>query len=446
MNALNVLSEKKHDNIHKSLMYMQILFIIVLVFMALISSVSGTNAISYGLLPLFCLFYGKKEYLLCFLLFSVLVFCCIPPAIPLSPFILILYICSVFTSERLQRINNIRIYPGRFALLMICIVCFYFSCYGSIAHSFDKFPVFVLFALLIYYAGIDHGLNLHLLTKLLRIAAIVGTVYVFLKLIFLPEISDEGRRTLSVTQNANSLGRALAVLMLIFFRDLFVLRRKSNLIYIVLCFISIFLTGSRTSLLAAVVSIFSVLYVYSTQKAQMLKYAFVSCFTVIILFVVLNALEIGGISRYLDIFSLEKMLANTRIYTWGILFTEVIPDNWLWGIGLGNINSEIILGYVPDGDNMYVDVLTQLGIIGLIVLLCLLFSRFSQLFRLNKTYAQYRLYLFFPLGLLFQEFFFSFTESVFDEVTFWFTISLSFIYANAIKQYERKRLSLNHCA
>ena len=426
-------------------MYMQILFILVLVFMALISSVSGTNAISYGLLPLLCLFYGKKEYLLCFLLFSVLVFCCIPPGIPLSPFVLVLYIFSVFTSERLLRIDNMRIYPGRFVLLLICIVCFYLSCHSSVAHSFDKFPVFVLFVLLIYYAGMDHGLNLTLLTKLLRVTAIIGTVYVFLKLMLLPEISDEGRRALSVTQNANSLGRVLAVLMLIFFRDLFVLRRKSNFVYIALCFVSIFLTGSRTSLLAAVVSIFSVLYVYSNQKTQMLKYASVSCLTVITLFVILNTLDVGGVSRYLDIFSLEKILANTRIYTWGVLFTEVIPDNWLWGIGLGNINSEMILEYVPDGDNMYVDVLTQLGIIGLIILLCLLFSRFSQLFRLNKTYAQYRLYLFFPLGLLFQEFFFSFTESVFDEVTFWFTISLSFIYANAIKQYERKRPSLNHC-
>ena len=423
-----------------------VLFVLVLVFMALISPVSGENVISYGLLPLLCVFYGKKEYLISFFVFSVLVFCCIPPAIPLSPFILVLYIVSVITTERLLRLRSIRFRPWDFVLLVSCIFFLYLSCRYSFSHSYGKLPIFALVVMMIYYANIDRGINLLLLNRLLRIVAIVGIIYVFLKLTLFPVVTEEGRRGLSIVQNVNSLGRGLAILVLIFLNDLFLTRKKIDYVYIVLCLISIFLTGSRTSLLATLASILCILYIYSTRKLLIVKYTVCVTFIIAVVFIILNSLNFAGVARYLDIFSLEKILANTRFYTWAILFTEVIPENWLWGIGLGNINSEMILEYVPDGDNMYVDVLTQLGVVGLIMLLSLIISRFVRLNRFRLMHEHLGVYLFIPLGLLFQEFFFSFTESVFDEMTFWFTISLTFIYINALERYGKRSVGIYRCS
>lgn len=104
-----------------------------------------------------------------------------------------------------------------------------------------------------------------------------------------------------------------------------------------------------------------------------------------------------------------------RFDTWEKLFQYTIPDNLLLGIGFGRENYTR-LGYLVDGDNLYVDILTQLGLVGLIIFFYLLFTIFFNLRKIKTPYSKVAqsLILFILLGGI--------GETMFDSFLCWYVI------------------------
>lgn len=401
--------------------------------MALTSTISGSSVYSYLVLPFLLLFINKRELLIGMLVASIILFYRIPPNIPISIIIILFYVISVFISGNLQE-QKIHILN---CIILTCVIIYiYISCNNSLTRSFSSFPFYVAVILFIFYAYKDKYLDLKFLNKILFISSIISVLFVFFILLLFPVFTDEGRRALTIDQNVNVLAHGISIALMIIFNKY--LNTHKYMFFIVIAFIDIFFTGSRTAIIASLCSIFLIIYLRSNKKVILLKYIFGLGFVLFSLFYILANYSENSVLRYLDIFNVQVLNENTRLYTSEILFNEVIPYNWLWGIGLGNVNSREVLGYVPDADNMFVDILTQLGIVGATLVYSLFFMCIYKMYRLiknhnNPTFKKVVL----PFGLLIQEFVFSFGESVFDDIPFWLSIALCFIFLNSLRNERR---------
>lgn len=414
---------------------MTLLYIFTILIMAITAPFCEATSISYLALFTPIIFLGKREYILSLILFASVMFYRVPPGIPIMPLLIIMYIGSIII-ERIIRVRwNINIK----ALILFLAACGYLvlSCYTSLSGSYDSLFKMITFIALVYFAVYDKSCDTTLLQKLLLIASVVGIVGIAAKLILSPDMSMEGRASISAFHNPNVVARGVAAMILIIFVGRkFWGRYIPNIILdgtMIIGFIAIFLTGSRMGILSTIITIFVLSYVSSKdKKTRSFKFAFIGVIIIGLFSVFLSVSDID-LGRYEQGFASETIEGDARVASSHVLWENAITKNPLMGIGLGSENSEWFLEYVPDADNFFVDALTQVGIIGFAAMFILFIISFRSLNKYIAKDSRNISLVALPFAFLISQISYCFSETVFDELILWYTFALTQIYINTTK-------------
>ena len=227
----------------------------------------------------------------------------------------------------------------------------------------------------------------------LLITAIVSSIYITIKLIFDPMLfipedynkfsNVDLQITISKYINPNTVAQALFLLYIIIYMYLINNRKWYLLLVALLPILSIVLIGSRTvfvTLLA--VSLMMYLYISRTRMTRKIFFVIIAVF--------LGSLVYNWVLSINDRLILTSIMddrGSGRFDTWQYLFKNVIPTNLMFGIGYGMTNM-YDLGFDVDADNMYVDALTQMGVIGLSFIALILVSIWKRIRRNMEICSQ----------------------------------------------------------
>ena len=249
---------------------------------------------------------------------------------------------------------------------------------------------------------------------------------------------EYGRRIVSFFKDEPVVGGYLNAFYLIILGFLFSFRNKKNslkiLLFSLIFFIAIFLTGERSNSIKAFVGIIIFYFLFDEfKKSQKIKFFLSIFFTLIILIFNSNFLKLRFIDQPKALVSNENIYF--QLYNSGF---EVFKKYSLFGTGIKNyrvetcknnsINETYICSTHPH--QVYFEILSEHGMIGFIILLFLLysliFSKIKETIK-SKNYLQigsliYLILWFLPLipsGALFTDF----------NLTL-FTINLSLFYAS----------------
>lgn len=256
------------------------------------------------------------------------------------------------------------------------------------------------------------------------IAGTIVSLCCVLKLIFFPErYTITGaytiRETLSLSKdlNPNQIASVFSVLFVFFFISL--LRGKRiSVLPLVMSFAILVLLKSRTSFFSAlIVSGLYFLIRYRTSVRNKL----LLCALLLALFGGTMALSGRGgpveSDKKLSVTSIIEDGGSGRFLTWAEAFTLIIPSNPITGIGFGS-ESFKNMGYDFDADNMYVDLLSETGIVGFVLFFAFFIMLAVRVARKRTAAGTMVLYL------LLLQLFLGIGETVFDSQLFWCVVLL----------------------
>lgn len=229
----------------------------------------------------------------------------------------------------------------------------------------------------------------------IRLFNLLGNTVFYLQLIFVigmwidPDTffrlthGGEEARLGGVIMNPNELGMLAGVGVACLIFDLYRFKNKTwTIIKLLIIFYALYLTGSRSSLIGALLIIF--FHINQTKK-QGLKLAIMGCVLLVIPVAVNQIILKGG-----DKERLEEILTLTgRLPFWQALITEGLPREPLLGFGFMRIDYKEYFQstHTYPGKmthNTFMQALMNLGFIGLTIVLFQVFFTISAFFKEDK--------------------------------------------------------------
>lgn len=229
----------------------------------------------------------------------------------------------------------------------------------------------------------------------IRLFNLLGNTVFYLQLIFVigmwidPDTffrlthGGEEARLGGVIMNPNELGMLAGVGVACLIFDLYRFKNKTwTIIKLLIIFYALYLTGSRSSLIGALLIIF--FHINQTKK-QGLKLAIMGCVLLVIPVAVNQIILKGG-----DKERLEEILTLTgRLPFWQALITEGLPREPLLGFGFMRIDYKEYFQstHTYPGKmthNTFMQALMNLGFIGLTIVLFQVFFTVSAFFKEDK--------------------------------------------------------------
>jgi exopolysaccharide production protein ExoQ len=242
----------------------------------------------------------------------------------------------------------------------------------------------------------------------IRLFNLLGNTVFYLQLIFVigmwidPETffrlthGGEEARLGGVIMNPNELGMLAGVGVACLIFDLYRFKNKTwTIIKLLIIFYALYLTGSRSSLIGALLIIF---FHINQTKRQGIKLAIIGCALLVVPIAVNQIILKGG-----DKERLEEILTLTgRLPFWEALITEGLPREPLLGFGFMRIDYKEYFQstHTYPGKmthNTFMQALMNLGLIGLTIVLFQVFFTVSAFFKEDKENKLMLIGIFIPI-------------------------------------------------
>ena len=275
-------------------------------------------------------------------------------------------------------------------------------------------------------------LNITSLISGLLTISVVSSVYILYKILFNPVLFLPGEGALNYSYsselvqltiareiNPNTLAQFLLIIYLILFTFYLEIKKRILLLFCFISLISVLIIGSRTIFLSLLM--ISFILFMNTSSISKIKKIFIITFFLIMGQVLLNF--VIDTNNRLAFDTIIENKGSGRFDTWNSLFSNVIPNNFIMGIGYGRQNLTH-LGYDVDADNLYVDILTQLGIVGFILFFVIYLRLLKYVYNLKDFPAKV------AFSLLLFILFAGLGETVFDTFIYWIIIFYTLLILN----------------
>lgn len=219
--------------------------------------------------------------------------------------------------------------------------------------------------------------------------ALVASIYFGIRILISPVpfvIESEVLDSISSVQptimrrvNPNSAAQIITILSIILFiTDIRVKQYKTPIIFALLLNLNTLITlASRTSFYALGAS-FALYLIFASNMSKARKFHLL-LLTAGVMYLLNQFIE--SIESRLIVTSVLEDEGSGRFITWTLLWEDVVPKYWLLGFGYGIANYRI-LNFPFDADNMYMDLLCQLGVIGSALFY---FLHFDMMKRVNSA-------------------------------------------------------------
>lgn len=368
-------------------------------------------------------------------------------SIAVGPLAAIFYYMALYLVSMLMK-SSIRFYvPKQKHVVMTVVFALWILLCGIMSTSgeiYDTVKLLVLVALLLmctYTGKPDYKEHMRAFLAAAPVFAAAGVA----KIIFAPETFviegsyiDIYLKSISGVINPNQISAVAAVFAFIGF--IYMLNRKSlyGAAAFLLPMVFIFLLKSRTSFYASL-AICLAYFVISYNTRRIWKYLALAAIIAGIGLQFLRDPEPymgSGEEKELTVTSMIEDSGSGRFFNWAEAFNTIIPEHPVFGIGMGRENYEA-LGFDFDSDNLYVDLLAELGIPGLIlfiIFISILFATVASGEMKDRTMI-YILAMMLVIGL---------GETVFDSYLFWVVVAMAMVYirsmgqAVSVKKEEKK--------
>lgn len=327
---------------------------------------------------------------------------------------LFLFICLLKYGINTSKKNNTVL------LIVIYALWLLFSAYNSITGE-TAIVYRILVAVIPIAICSRYPLDQSKLGYSMLVMAIASSVFVIIKLLYNPILFLPGEGALDTYStnsaiqltiareiNPNTLAQFLLIAYLIIYTYALEMKVKKIYLLCILPIIPIVIIGSRTIFLSLII-ISAILFMLSSSISTRKK-----------IFISVISFVLGGTLMEYVVSTNNRLGFNTiienkgsgRFTTWESLFNNVIPEHFIAGIGYGRSNFTA-LGYSVDADNLYVDILTQLGIVGFCLFFFIFICQFKSLRKIKSINS--KLAQSFILFVLFA----GLGESIFDTFICW---------------------------
>ena len=307
-------------------------------------------------------------------------------------FLSIIMILSLLV-EMKEKGNYSKFNNKTFLLLLFLVYCF-ISSLLSVTGSFDAFFLILqgILILLLFSIRINDDVDvLKFLLFYTAIIVLVGVLVVILT-IGLAEftIARMGQMD-EIETNSNRIAMMMAQICSIFMACFSYEGFKgviSLLLYIVSLFV-VFLTGSRTGLLACIIP-FLILY-FMIHRVKIIYFVLSTIVLVAVFYFVFYLIDEQNYT-VMDRMSIDEIIysgGSDRLPAIKLMWQQIFPQYPMFGVGLGGANfNAVALRYGMDHPchNIFFDSLCQLGIVGFVIFFFIPFDIFNTTYRSIKRY------------------------------------------------------------
>lgn len=332
-------------------------------------------------------------------------------------------------------------------LIAILIIFNFISSATSITASFSSFFVMLQNLLVLYLFSKFYTKKVDVIFNILFISFLITFGLILLELYFqgFNFYAIQGRLSINEDVNENRFGMMLVQIGVISLLPLFLdkyskIKKLLSLLTFPIILILIILTGSRTSFLAVLLTVFIVyFFIYKNFNFGKLFIFFLFSF---FFFYVWDFLveNIPFMYRFSINTATETGGFENRFYSISLLFKNVIPEHLLFGIGLGGENTLVALhkyGYnLKPAHNIIIDTITQIGLVGFLLYFILFFKIIKKLVKCIKI--NYIMYM--PVLIIIAAFLNGIGETLFFEKFLWNGLALGVFFYNNIKQQNSQEM------
>ena len=401
----------------------------------------GSRIMMAGITALFALLIFKPEYLLGPIMFFTIFddFLLVASNASASRFLAIFFILGAAWSI-LQRGSIKKVTLYFLLLIAFAVLLSFYSTYGS-----TSLPISYILNVLLAITMLNLTATFpERIPELLYTYAVLTLVYIYFLLSKngFDSLVEGSRMTIGEDVNSNALAMGLAMTMGVLVNHLIFFKKHTvvNVLLIAANLVALFLTGSRTALIASVVTAF-LLYFINAQDSRSKRKAFL----LLILSVVLLFAVYWGLEKFFPVlmerFTVENVEASGgtgRLDVWKAYFTELFPKYWF--IGMGFAPSNLYYGIsslsteAHGAHNIIVEILSRSGIVGMILYAgCVVgfFNTTSRKLQTNKA-------LLLPLAMVITTLINGIGENVLTGRFLWFSLGLGYMLLNTKVQNDKK--------
>lgn len=349
----------------------------------------------------------------------------------------ILLIVSLLLNSTMVNAVGRTKYTG--VLCIVLIIYNFFSSSLSLSGNFFTFYVMLQNLLVLFLIQRQNNVNIEKLSQMLFWSSAIVMAGIAIQAMYSGVTFDTTERYSTEYTNGNNFAMMCAQLGAVFIA-FFILQKNISfklisLMFLVISIVIIFLSGSRSSLIGLLTTII-VLPLISSEGLS-LKKIFLVAIIVAPIYVLYNyAMES-------DLYLLRRFTYESVTISGGSgrseliaqILTEVLPNYFLFGVGIGGANI-MAAGIAKPCHNIIIDPLSQLGIVGFVLYWSMIIPILITSFRRIKMDKIILL----PLALFVVALINGIGETVFYEKFFWNSISLCLVFSQAIvnrKNYEQ---------
>lgn len=244
------------------------------------------------------------------------------------------------------------------------------------------------------------------------------------------------RLTIASDVNANQLAMGMTQMTAVVIAHLITNKKKIIDYFLIFILIAgLFLTGSRTGLIAALLCIITV-YIVIIWRTSSSKKKVKSITTIVSLGAIICFLYFFLVEKVPDLmyrFTYENIVATggtNRIDVWTALLTRALPGHYLFGIGFDPLNAyyavQSINGIGHGSHNLIVEVLTKTGILGMGIYLAFFLKLLRKLMKNFRQYSE----LLFPFAIIIGILFNGIGEDMLTTRFLWFGVGVVYMLLN----------------
>ena len=339
-------------------------------------------------------------------------------------------------------IENINIMKSKY-LVLVAVIALYTG--ASVLWSYDSTNAYsdylsLLINLIIIILFFINSINTVTLNSLIYVATLISVFFILIMIIDSGNLYEGiisgsiDRISMDEMQNPGEFGRNLVIY---FGCLLFFMKYKSslywllNILSVAVCGILIVVSGSRSSIAGLVVIV--LLNLILANRKRKVSYKILVTMTVFFIAVMLFLYSSEEVlDKILNRYTIESIVTSQgsrRFVLWELYSQHVIPENVIFGVGIGGSSeiaalastNEVLSIYLKPAHNMYLQLFIQLGIVGFLMFISLYLNIIVDYFRSKKEdRITKELYFYIFIALLVM----AVGEPMFFSKTFWIVLML----------------------